>query len=852
MYLNANKAVRSVLFLFVSCCSLVSYGQSTPRNSNILSEERNKIDNTPTSISFTANAGWRQDQAQELFRQYLGITPGSGISMQLKNSITAKTKVTTARFDEYYKSIKVAYGSFTLTGKDGNVGFMTGNFYKPAGNPSSTPAITEATAFSRALSFVGAEKYKWQVPNAELYIKKAYHKADTSYLPKGQIVWVEDMRSGNKDHKLHLAYSFDIYAEKPLSRQLVYIDATNGKVLFADQLIKHTAASGASKYSGVVPFQTANTLGTYYMFDSTRGDGVYTMNMENGTDYFAATDYTSVTNTWPLLPADNVAIDAQWGGEVVYDYWSSQHSRLSWDGFDGILQQFVHYDVNYNNAFWDGSVMTYGDGTGLAAGGFSSLVSLDVTAHEIGHGVCQATCGLIYESESGALNEAFSDCWGATIEHWGDPHEADAMPKNAWEIGEEISTEPLRSMNTPLLQGQPNTYGSTNWFNVVGCIPDGSPGGNDNCGVHRNSGLMNYWYYLLVNGGSGTNGIGNSYVVNAIGWTKAADILYGSELALSSVAEYADMRIASINVANVLYGPCSPEAQSVTSAWYAVGVGPNYVPCAPQISFVNTSARTNEGAVATTCVASHTINIGLKPTGTVSGGNPVANILIAPTSTAVLGVDFTLSTTSVTFLAGDPSTKFFTVTVFDNGAVNDSKHIDFAFTVNPMGTGAVVAPFNDSMTLYIDNNDSVPYVGNTIYPTLNAGIPVVSDFTSAFYGNKRRARSQFLIYASELAAAGVVPGVPISQIAFNVLSKNSTAPFINYTVSMANTNAVDLYSSFVTAGLVQVYTGDHKLHRILFSTKHFPTQHGYVHMERHRQCSGPALFRHDARDVLRQ
>jgi len=767
---------------------------------------RNKVDGTPTSIYFNEGSNWRMDQSQELFANYLGINAGGNVSMQLRNSITTKANTTTQRFDEYYKGIKVAYGSFTLTGKDGRVSYMTGNFYAPAIDLSATPAITAATAFSKAVSFVGAEKYKWQNPGEEERIKKMYHKSDTSYLPKGQLVWVEDRHSGNNDHKLHLAYSFDIYAEQPLSRQEVFIDAANGNVLFSNQILVHTAATGASRYSGTVPIETGHTLGTYYLFDSTRGNGVHTLSLGNGTDYSVATEYMSATNAWPVLPVDNIAIDAHWGAEKVYDYWQVEQGRLSWDGLNGILLQYVHYGTNYNNAFWDGTEMTYGDGAGLAAGGFTPLTSLDVTAHEIGHGVCQATCGLIYESESGALNEAFSDCWGATIEHWADPHETDAMPKSAWEMGEEIATEPLRSLSTPLLQGQPNTYGSTNWFNVVACTPTS---GNDYCGVHRNSGLMNYWYYLLVTGGSGTNGIGNAYVVNPLGWTKAALILYQSELSLSSTATYDDMRNTSIAAASTLYGPCSPEVQSVTSAWYAVGVGANFVVCAPQISFVTTSVRVTEAAATTTCPASHTLNIGLKPTGTVSGGNPIANIVVAPTSTAVLGVDYTLSTTSVTFLAGDPSTKFFTVTIFDNGAVNDNKHIDFAFTVNPMGTGAVVAPFNDSMTVYIDNNDSVPYLGGVVYPLLNAGIPVVSDFTTAFYGSQKRARSQFILYANELTAAGVVPNVPISQIAFNVLTKNSTAPFIGYTVSMANTNAPDLYSAFVTAGLTQVYLGDH-------------------------------------------
>jgi Zn-dependent metalloprotease len=766
---------------------------------------KNSIDNTPTSVIFRPESGFRMSRADEVFASVLGMPRSGKTSMQLKQSITTKAGVTTDRYEEYYKGIKIAHGGYTLTGRDGAVSYMTGNYYHFSTDLSEVPVKTNSQAFTSALAYVGATKYKWQNPAEEAHIKKFYNKADTTYLPKGFLVWVEDMRDDKEDRKLHLAYSFDIYAEEPLSRQVVYVDANDGHILFSNQLIKHVAATGASRYSGVVPFRTATMPTTYHLFDSTRGDGVHTMNMGNGTSYAAATNFASSTNTWPTVPADNVAIDAHWGASEVYDYFFTEHGRLSWDGVNGLLLQYVHYGSNYNNAFWNGFSMTYGDGSGIAAGGFSPLTSMDVTAHEIGHGVCQATCDLIYEKEPGALNEAFSDCWAATIEHWSDPHEVDAMPKNPWEIGEEIGTEPLRSMNSPLLQGQPNTYGGTNWINVVGCTPTG---GNDYCGVHRNSGLMNYWYYLLVNGGTGTNGLGNSYVVNPLGWTKSGIILYQSELVLANNATYADMRTASINAANILYGPCSAEAQSVTNAWYAVGVGSAFVVCTPQIAFSVTKATVTEASPSVTCPASRTLNIGLKPIGTIAGGSPVANIVVAPTSTAVSGLDYTLSTTTVTFPPGDTSTRFFTMTIFDNGAVNDSKRVDLAFTVTPAGTGATVAPFNDSMTVVINNNDSIPYVGGVRYSTANRGIPVTSNFTSPFYGTQRRARSQYIIYADELVAAGVVPNIPITQLALNVLTKASTAPFIGFSVSMANTNVADLYTNFVTAGLTQVYLGD--------------------------------------------
>jgi len=803
MNLPTNRIYLLALGLFVAGNV---YAQQKD-NSGVANEIRNEADGTLKSLSFLPSANWKPGQAGELFTRFCDVNSENHTEMRLLHSTTNKAGATTDRYVEYFKGLKISYSSATVNSKDGRVSFVTSNVYKPDAGLSEVPVLSAATAFTHALNFVGATKYKWENPTEEAYIKELYHKPDTSYLPHGILTWVEDLRSENKDHKLHLAWSFDIYAEEPLSRQEVFIDAATGKVLFSNPLIRHTAATGASRYSGVVPFQTSFVGGTYRLYDSTRGSGVYTRNMNNGTSYGAAIQFTSATNTWPAPAAgDNVALDAHWGGEMVYDYWFNRHGRLSWDNLDGILLQYVHYGSNYNNAYWNGTAMTYGDGSGIAAGGFSPLTSLDVTAHEVGHGVCEATANLVYAMESGALNEAFSDCWAAAIEHWADPHESDAMPKSYWDVGEEIGTEPLRSMNSPLLQGQPDTYGGTNWTNQVGCTPTS---GNDYCGVHRNSGLMNYWFYLLVNGGSGTNDNGDAYIVNALDWTKSEIILYQAELALTSTADYMDMRTASINAANMLYGPCSFEAQCVTSAWYAVGVGPNFMPCTPQISFETSKIEVMESAASTACGASKTISIGITPSGpTIAGGSPIVALMPDPSSTAVAAVDYTFSAPAVIFPAGDMSTRYITMTIFDNGNVNDDKFLKLGLSVTAMGTGAIVAPFNDSLTINIYNDDSIPHPGGILYPNLNAGLPVVSDFTSPFYGTRRRARSQYMIFAREMAEAGVVPGAPITQIAFDVLTKNSTGAFTSFTVSMRNTNAVDLYSGFVT-GLTQVYTGNH-------------------------------------------
>ncbi len=779
--------------------------QQSKTDKTILSIEKNKVDNSPVSITFSQNANWKASQAQEIFRKYLGID-GVDTKMQLLYSTTTKMKITSDRYTEYYKGIKITAGSFTLMSKDGRVGFMTGNYYSVDNSVSTVPAISASAAFANALSFVGAEKYMWQDPAEEANIKNQYHNPDTSYMPKGQLELIEDYNSGKDDRKLHLAWSFDIYAIRPMSRQVVYVDAVTGKVLFSNSLIKHTAVTGHSEYSGVIPFQTSHVGTTYELFDSTRGNGVHTLNMHNGTSYGAATEFTSAADTWPSSAADTVALDAHWGGEIVYDYWKNVQGRLSWDNLNGILKQYVHYSNAYDNAFWDGSEMNYGDGSGCAGGGFTPLVSLDVTAHEIGHGVCQATCNLIYSKESGGIDEGLSDCWGATIENWGNPHEVDAVAKQTWWMGEEIGCgTPLRRLDYPKLFGLPDTYLGTNWYSVTTCTPSGA---NDQCGVHTNMGVISKWYYLLTVGGSGTNDLANSYTVSGQGFTVSQNILYQTELILANNATYPVLRTTSIAAATTLYGACSAEVQAVTDAWYAVGVGAQFVPCTPQIGFTNTLMHVSENASTTACPATKTITIGMKPYGpAITGGTPTVNVLIAPGGTGVIGVDYSLVVSSLSWATGDTSTKYATMTIADNGAVNDNKSFQLAFTLSTGGSDATISPTNDTMTVFVDNDDSVPLLGGVTYPILNAGTLVTSNLTSAFNGLDRRAHEQFLLFASELSAAGVRKGAPISQIAFNITTKASTAPYIGYTISMGNTALTDLGTAFAT-GLTQVFTGN--------------------------------------------
>ena len=294
---------------------------------------------------------------------------------------------------------------------------------------------------------------------------------------------------------------------------------------------------------------------------------------------------------------------------MTYDFWSTIYGRNSYDDNGAQIKSFVHYDdvpggAGYSNAFWNGSVMTYGDGS------TKPLTSIDVCGHEIGHAICTYTANLAYQNQSGAMNEGFSDIWGACIEHFGRTGSMTGTPLAAvWLIGEDLFTSPLRSMNNPLSRGNPDTYLGSNWTSTgdeASCVPSS---GNDNCGVHNNSGVLNHWFYILSAGKSGTNNAPapDTYSVTGIGMSKAAQIAYLAERDyLTPNSTYADARIATIAVASSLYCANSPEVMAVTNAWYAVNVGEQYIAATNDVSL---ESITNVSSITCGSLALPTLKI---------------------------------------------------------------------------------------------------------------------------------------------------------------------------------------------------------------------------------------------------
>lgn len=351
---------------------------------------------------------------------------------------------------------------------------------------------------------------------------------------------VNNISYGVNDDGTKLIYAVDIaYVSPEAARWKIEVDAETGDVLKKQNILAEAAATGSG--IGVngdtkSPLNISTITGGYTLTDVTHTGKINTYDARNGTSSLYTINNATKTFT---TTAQRAAVDAHYYADQVYDYYLNTHNRNSYDGKGAPINSVVHYSRNYNNAFWNGQYMVYGDGDGRT---FTALSGAnDVIAHELTHAVTETTANLAYENQPGALNESFSDVFGYFV----DPED--------WLMGEDVYTpgvagDALRSLSNPTLYGQP---AHMNQYQNLPNTEDGDWGG-----VHINSGIPNKAAYNTV---------------QAIGKAKAEKIYYRALTQyLTANAQFVDAKKALMQSANDLYG--STEAQAVTSAWNSVGV----------------------------------------------------------------------------------------------------------------------------------------------------------------------------------------------------------------------------------------------------------------------------------------
>lgn len=261
----------------------------------------------------------------------------------------------------------------------------------------------------------------------------------------------------------------------------------------------------------------------------------------------------------------DVAVNEAYDGSgVTYDLFNDVYERNSIDGNGMRLDSTVHYRQGYDNAFWDGEQMVYGDGDEdlpVSERLFNRFTAaLDVIAHELTHGVTQFEAKLAYAQQSGALNESMSDVFGALVKQYKLQQTA---AEADWVIGQGLLTENvngvgIRSMKAPgtayddpVLGKDPQPAHMKDYVNTIG----------DNGGVHINSGIPNYAFYVTA------------VEVGGYAWEKAGQIWYVTlKDKLNANSNFQDCANLTYRVAGELYGAGSVEQQAVQKGWSEVGL----------------------------------------------------------------------------------------------------------------------------------------------------------------------------------------------------------------------------------------------------------------------------------------
>jgi Zn-dependent metalloprotease len=263
--------------------------------------------------------------------------------------------------------------------------------------------------------------------------------------------------------------------------------------------------------------------------------------------------------------SDAAVNDAYDGLGATYDFYHDIFKRNSIDDRGMRLDATVHFERDYDNAFWNGEQMVFGDGDGVIFLNFTKAI--DVIGHELTHGVTQYTANLSYHNQPGALNESMSDVFGSLVKQY---HNHENVESADWLIGSGIMAaginatalrsmkEPGNAYDDPKLGGKDPQPSRMDGYVQ---LPDNDDG--DFGGVHINSGIPNHAFYLLAK------------ELGGCAWERPGHIWYSALKQLWPSAQFSDCANVTFEVAGTLFGAGSVEQQAVREAWTAVGVVPS-------------------------------------------------------------------------------------------------------------------------------------------------------------------------------------------------------------------------------------------------------------------------------------
>lgn len=450
-------------------------------------------------------------------------------------------------FDQYYKGIKIDDAGYNFHYKNGKMFYAHGHYVK-VDDLEVTPTVTPEKAKDCFANYIGIPTDSVADFIAELIIKEITIKEnDSVLLPK-------------------LVYRIYLYANYENNTEIGFIDAHTCEILLTEPALIGYSATGtfATRYSGSRQGITHSYSGAFHLADSTRGAIIHTWNLNGNTNFLSVYELSDNDNNWTSAEhsasENDMGLDVHWALQQIYDLLNNVHGINSFNDSGYAIDAYIHYGTINNdrdNSGWNPTlnVLVFGDGAVV----FRPIACLDAVAHEFGHGITDFQIGWPYSGDRAAFHEGMSDIWGVIFENR-------IRPNSIWQIGEQITIH----------YGCLRNIHNTNDPNAMQTISDTYLSAQYNSGNNYvRSGVLSHWFYLLVNGGSGTNGVGNAYTVYGMGIDIAENLIieavYNSYL--NGITTYPDLRTSMVNAATALCGSNSLLVRQVENAWYAVGVG---------------------------------------------------------------------------------------------------------------------------------------------------------------------------------------------------------------------------------------------------------------------------------------
>lgn len=512
-------------------------------------------------------------------------------------------------YELHYKGYRVEAMDYIEHVSNGSIAYANGKLTELSSDLNSGETLSEAEAFSGLMYFLeyeGDVEWAWESAAWEQQARTLSKDSSATYHPLGQgeLLWainnLSELTYQNDPSRFELCWKFTITSIDPHTVVHYYVNAITGDI-FKEQSGMFEAHGTAITYNyGVMDIETTQKGWPVKKYQLVAEIDSHSYETRDGRDTefeWADTDIIKDSdNLWNDMPnRDAYTVHALLG--AIWDY---MESNFSWTGMSNKRRNDHLHCISNSGLSRNRTLTVPANGNGWLIhlsdkenGITNPERDLETIAHEYAHTVMGSGGRLGLGFEPGALHESFCDILAVLVEDevkintdWVAFEYSSSLAKRRSLIApKSAGVHYSNPQCTTKVLGQPDTYKGDYWH--------ASSWHCDAGGIHVNCGVPNHWFYLLANGGSGTNDKNESYLVTGIGIEKAQAIFFQtftSSLVVGS--SFMDCRNLTIQTAIDLYGKCSEEYKQVLNAWYAVNVGDTHT-CNINGLFITSHSSTN-------------------------------------------------------------------------------------------------------------------------------------------------------------------------------------------------------------------------------------------------------------------